>query len=159
MANIFAHITCTRVKWEATVEEYAKMSQQTEEEVREEWSEDSDYDAASDTIRLEDPMEESGWIDRSWSRYVLHDSRNDVRSVFIVDEIDTETLTEEVRDVLEWLGAYEDNGDGTFYASENDDEPYDDPWRYSYAVHFTRKFFDWNGWTEESWIPPTDMLN
>ncbi|MET9385321.1 hypothetical protein ABZY09_30680 [Streptomyces sp. NPDC002928] len=153
MGHIFAHITCTRVKWEASITELAEQQSKAPEALRAEWEGDTDYDAASDTVRLEDALEEHGWIDRSWSVRVLHDSRNDVRPVVDVDESDAETLAEEITDALEWLeGGYEDNGDGTFYASDSY-RPYDEPWSYSYALHFVRKFHGPNGWTEQAWHP------
>ena len=133
--HIFAFITCTRVKW--------------------------GQDDEGNTC--EDATEEHGWIDRSWSPYVLHDSRNDARPVVDVDLSDTETLADECRDALGWLeGGAEDNGDGTFYSADSY-TPYgvhtDDrgEWTYSYALHFTRKFLGPKGWTEEAWIPPMDM--
>lgn len=157
MGHIFAFITCSRVKGEATITELAASQGVTPEELRSEYWDDMDYDAGSDTVRLEDMIEEHGWIDRSWSTTVLHDSRNDVRPVVDVDENDTETLTDEVQDALGWLeGGYNDNGDGTFYAADSY-KPFDEPWDYSYALHFVRKFHGPNGWTEESWTPPASM--
>lgn len=153
MSHIFAFITCTRVKGEVTIAELAKIEGKTPKALRAEWQDDTDYDAASDTVRLEDLLEESGWIDRSWSPRVLHDSRNDVRPVVDVDESDAETLAEEVTDALGWLeGGYNDNGDGTFYAADSY-KPCDEPWSYSYALHFVRKFYGSNGWTEKPWHP------
>jgi hypothetical protein len=106
----------------------------------------------------EDPIEEHGWIDRRWSTTTLYDNRNDVGPVVDVDLSDTETLGEEVRDALGWLeGGYNDNGDGTFYAADSY-QPYEEPWNYSYALHFVRKFYGPKGWTEEAWTPPADML-
>ena len=129
MGYIYAFITCDRVKWE----------------------EDEDGTPMSDS-----PVEEGGWIDRSWSPYVLHDSRNDVRPVVNCDEECAEKLADEVRDALDWLeGGYEDNGDGTFYASESY-QPHTEPWSYSYALHFTRKFCGPKGWVEVPWHPVTD---
>lgn len=155
MGRIFAHITADRVKWEATVEEYAEMTQQTEEEVREEWEGDSDFDATSDVIRLEEVIEEHGWIDRRWSSITLHDSRNDVTPVVDCDER-SEDLEDEVIDALWWLeGGYEDNGDGTFYASDSY-QPYTEPWNYSYALHFVKKDLVDGRWTETPWHPVKD---
>lgn len=160
--TIFAHITCTRVKWEATVGEMADMQGKTPEEIREEWEDDSDYDAASDTIRLEDCMEEHGWIDRSWSRTCLHESRNDVRPAInstdydLTDPDENEEFEQDIRELLEWLpGGFHDNGNGSFY-SKSRDETYTDPWEYEYAVHFSRKFFGPNGRAEVPWHPVTD---
>lgn len=126
--HIFGHLTCTRVRWE--------------------------QDEEGNTY--EDPVEEHGWIDRSWSPYVLHDNRNDVHPVVDVDVSDTSTLTDEVWDALNWLeGGYEDNRNGTFYASESY-QPYTEEWSYHYALHFTRKFLGPKGWTEEPWHPFDD---
>lgn len=160
--KIYAYITCTRVKFEATVAEMAEMQGKTETEVLAEWEGDSDFDENDGTIRLEEAMEDHGWIDRSWSSTVIHDSRNDVRPVVEIWEYDLtdpelrEEAVEEVLDALGWLeGGYEDNDNGTFYASENY-QPYDDAWSYSYALHFVRKFLGKNGWTEEPWHPSKD---
>lgn len=131
MGHIFAHITCTRVKWECEDESC-------------EHSGCVDY-----------PTEEHGWIDRSWSSTTLHDSRNDVRPV-VDDDEQSEDLAEDVRDALGWLeGGYEDNGDGIFY-SRDSYQPYTEPWHYSYAIHFVRKFYGPKGWTEERWHPVKD---
>lgn len=156
MAHIFAHITCTRVKWEVTMEELAKGTGKTPEQWRAELCDDSSYDAHTDTVRSEDGIEESGWIDRSWSRRVLHDSRNDVSPAVDADESDLTTLADETADVLGWLeGGFEDYGSGTFYASESY-VPFDDPWDYSYAVHFVQKFYGPDGWSEKPWHPVRD---
>lgn len=149
---IYAFVTATRVKWEATVAEYAEMVGKSEREVREDWQEDSDYDESTDTIRLEEPIEEDGWIDPRWSMFILEESRNYVHPLFMEPE-DSEDLADEVRDALDRFGAFEDNGDGTFYASDPQDEGV---WRYDYAIHFTRKFFGPRGWTEEAWHPKND---
>lgn len=125
MSRIFAHYTCTRVRWES----------------------DDEGDP------YPDPVEEHGWIDRRWDPRELYESRDDVSPVIDLDE-DDEDLMDEVRDALGWLeGGYEDNGRGTFYSSDSY-RPVDEPWSYSYAIHFTRKFFGPKGWAEESWVPP-----
>lgn len=153
--HIFAFITADRVKWEATIAELATMERKSEDDVRAEWVDDTDYDATSDTVRLEDPIEENGWVDRRWST-TLFDSHNDVSPVVDVDLSDRETLEDEVRDALEWLeGGYEDNGDGTFYASDSY-QPYTEPWSYRYALHFVRKYYGANGYVEVPWHPVTD---
>lgn len=132
MSKIFAFVTCTRVKWECE-------------------DESCDHYGCMDY-----PIEEHGWIDRRWSSRELYENRNDVSP--IVSELeDSEDLADEVRDALGWLeGGYRDNGDGTFYARESY-QPYDEPWDYSYAIHFTRKFYGDKGWTEEPWVPPMEM--
>jgi hypothetical protein len=156
MGHIFGFITCTRVKWEATITELAENDGRSVDDVRAEWDGDTDYSPESDSVRLEDPWEESGWIDCAWSPTVLQDSRNDVRPVVDVDESDTETLADEVRDALGWLeGGYEDNGDGTFYASGSR-SPMDEPWTYSYALHFVRKSLGPEGYVETAWHPVRD---
>lgn len=120
--QIFAFVTCTRVRWEG---------------------EDSD------------PVEECGWVDVSWSPRQLEESRNYVRP-FMSVKSDAETLQYEVECVLDWLdGGYEDNGDGTFY-SRDSYQPHDEPWSYTYAVHFIRKYFGDKGWTESAWHPKCD---
>ncbi len=94
--------------------------------------------------------EENGWIDLSWSRTVLHFSRNDVRPVVDCDERDDD-LAEYVRDALGTFGPYFDNGDGTFYWQ--DETLSRDGWVWTYAIHVKRKFFGPNGWTEVDWHP------
>lgn len=130
--HIFAFITCTRTRWE----------------------QDEDGDT------LEDPIQEHGWIDRSWSPYVLHESRNDVSPVVDCPEEDDERLHEEVSDALGWLeGGAEDNGNATFYAREGY-TPFQnnaEGWEYSYALHFVRKSQGARGYIEEPWIPPMAM--
>ena len=127
MAHIFAFVTATRVKWE--------------------------QDDEGNTF--EDATEEHGWIDRRWSTTTLYDSRNDVSPVVDCDERD-EDLADEVIDALQWLeGGYEDNGDGTFYAADSF-QPYDEPWSYSYALHFVRKDLSDLGWRETPWHPVKD---
>jgi hypothetical protein len=124
MSQIFAHYTCTRVKWEQDDEGFP----------------------------IEEPTEEHGWVDRYRNSRALYDSRNYVRPIVSLYE-DDPILMDEVRDALDWLeGGYENNGDGTFYAKESRD-PFDEPWSYSYALHFTRKFLGPKGWTEEPWSP------
>lgn len=126
--HIFAFITCTRVMWPE----------------------------GEDGNSSEDYIEEHGWIDRRWSATTLYDNRNDVSPVVDVDESDRETLEEDVRDALGWLeGGYDDNGDGTFYAADSY-QPYDQPWSYSYALHFVRKYLGANGYVEAPWHPAKD---
>lgn len=173
--HIFAFITADRVKWEATAEELAAMEGDdvTPDVIRQRYADgwhtdrrtgkitydgdgSGDYDPASDTVRLEDPIEENGWVDRRWSATTLYDNRNDVSPVVDVDESDRETLEEDVRDALGWLeGGYNDNGDGTFYAADSY-QPYDEPWSYSYALHFKRKYLGANGYVEVPWHPVKD---
>lgn len=124
MGQIFAHYTCSRVKWER--DEHGNS--------------------------VGDPIEEHGWIDRRWSPFELYESRNDVSPALNLSEDDSE-LMDEVQEVLDWLeGGHHDNGDGTFYAAESY-QPHDQEWDYSYAVHFERKFYGSKGWTVERWIP------
>ncbi len=154
--HIFAFITADRVKGEATIAELATMERKSEDEVRAEWSDDTDYNAASDTVRLEEPIQENGWVDRRWSATTLYDNRNDVSPVVDCPEEDDERLDDEVRDALGWLeGGFEDNGDGTFYAADSY-QPYDEPWSYSYALHFKRKYLGANGYVEVPWHPVKD---
>lgn len=128
MSRIFGVYTCTRVKWECGDER-------------------CEHDGCVDY-----PIEEHGWIDRNWSATELFEHRNDVSPIVSLDESDPD-LMEEVREALGWLeGGFEDNGDGTFYARESY-QPLTEPWHYSYALHFVRKFHGPKGWTEERWIP------
>lgn len=100
----------------------------------------------------DDYTERHGWIDPMWSMTVLHDSRNDATAVINLPE-DDEDLGEQVRDALGDLSAYEDNGDGSFYAADSRDV---DGVSWTYALHFRRKFFGPGGWTEQPWHPITD---
>lgn len=162
MAQIFAFLTATRVKYEDDATAVAEAFGVSVDELRADAG--TDYNPATDTVRVEDAVEEHGWVDRSWNPRTLYDSRNDVRPVVSEDERDTEELTEAVRDALEWLpGGYEDNGDGTFYASDSE-SPMDEPWDYTYALHFVRKTapHEHGGtnpldWRESPWVPPMDM--
>ncbi len=181
--HIFAFLTCTRVKWEATAEELAGMEGEdvTATTIRQRfsvgWHVDGrtgeitydddgsgDYNPTSDTVRLEEPMEENGWIDRRWSPTVLHESRNDVRPEVDFDLSDLTSSDEEAREIaqdavkeaLGWLeGGYNDNGNGTFYAADTK-KPFDEPWHYSYALHFVRKHLGANGYIETRWRPVED---
>lgn len=131
MGQIKAYYTCTRVKWEC------------------------DDESCEHFGCVDYPVEEHGWIDRRWSSRELYESRNDVSPVINLDE-SHEDLADEVRDALGWLeGGFTDNGDGTFYAS-GDHQPYDEPWNYSYALHFTVKSLGPDGWFEKAWHPVRD---
>lgn len=103
----------------------------------------------------EDGETEDGWIDPSWSMHVLHESRNDVRPVVSCSEDDPD-LADYVREALDDLGAYEDNGDGTFYGIDapltRETLETGDTWLY--ALHFTRKAWSSaRGWHEDAWHP------
>lgn len=120
----------------------------------------------ADRVRWEedgndDPISESGWVDWSWSPYVLHDGHNDVRPAVDCDETSGEELREEIAEALSKLpGGWENNGDGTFYSADSEMPFHDNPegWSYSYALHFERKFYGPNGWTVEAWPVPQGML-
>lgn len=148
---IFAHITCTRVKWEEDAKKVAKALGIPVADLRE----SSDWDPEDDTVLVEDGIEESGWIDFGRNPYVLHDSRDDVRPIVDCGE-DSEELTDEVREALEWLEGYRDNGNGTFYAADPI-RPHGQPWSYHYALHFTKKDIVNGVWSEVRWIPPMEM--
>lgn len=96
-------------------------------------------------------VEERGWVDLSWSRRVFFDSRNDVEPLFSCDENDPE-LIEYVREALSTLGAYEDNGDGTFYGVDSE-SCYKTGDEFTYAVHFVRKSGAEGNYAEENWDP------
>ena len=104
-------------------------------------------------------FEESGWVDPSWSRRMLHESRNDVRPL-MSEDTDSEDLADAVTAALAELGAYADNGDGTFYGQDSkSDFTTGDDW--TYAVHFTVKYRDpgrpdaepFAGYIERDWHP------
>jgi len=100
----------------------------------------------------DDYTERHGWIDPSWSRTTLFESRNDVEPLLNMSEQDPE-LWERVRDIVD--SHAEDNGDGTFYGvDECQDFATGTVW--TYAIHFKRKFYGTTGWTEEAWHPTAD---
>lgn len=108
------------------------------------------------TVVKLDGTEEYGWIDPRWSRTTLLESRNDAGTVVNERESD-EDLPDWVRDALgTHLGAYEDNGDGTFCGTDSFTDP-DTGLDWTYSLHFVRKFFnERDGWTERAWHPATD---
>lgn len=179
--HIFAFVTANRVKWEATAEELATAEGDdvTPDDIRQRYADgwhtdrrtgkitydgdgSGDYNPDSDTVRLEEPIEENGWVDPRWSMYTLYDSRNDVRPVVDCDLSDRETLEGEIADALNTLeGGPVDNGDGTFYSADSytpNASNLDDRgnWSYSYALHFRRKFLGANGYVEVPWHPVKD---
>jgi len=96
----------------------------------------------------DDLIESHGWIDPPWSLTELHQNRNDVTPVLSMDADDPE-LMEYIRELVVF---HDNNGDGTFYAQDvQNDKITDFGWRY--AIHFKRKYFGPNGWTEEDFIP------
>ena len=115
--------------------------------------------------------EERGWISPDYSMTTFFDSRNDVAPVMsepvyadMTDE-EREILADAVADALERLGAYADNGDGTFYGQDSRAEwswAWDVPeGDYTYAIHFVVKYRDpsrpdaepFAGYVERSWHP------
>lgn len=102
----------------------------------------------TDESAAEGEAAEMGWVDPSWSSQTFFDSRNDVRPVLDTDT-DDEELEDDVKSVLGKLGAYEDNGDGTFYSQQN----YHNKGWYTYAIHFFTKSYGPNGWQEKPWHP------
>lgn len=85
---------------------------------------------------------DSGWIDPSWSRTVLYDSRNDVGTLLSMNESE-EDLLDHIEDLLisNLPGEYYDNGDGTFY-SEDATVDITTGASWEYAIHFKRKYYD-----------------
>lgn len=102
----------------------------------------------SDDFGGERYIEEHGWIDPSWSWTVLHESRNDAGTILSIDEND-EDLQKEIADLI--VG-YDNNGDGTFYSVDSVQDAATGVY-WSYALHFVRKFYGPNGWTEENYVP------
>lgn len=100
------------------------------------------------------PHERHGWLDPSWDRTELQESRNYVRPLINEPE-DSEDLADEISDLMGKYEYWEDNGDGTFYAKDTYDD--EDGWIYSTAIHFTVKYqFDTGNWDEKPWHPKTD---
>lgn len=109
--------------------------------------------------------EERGWVDVLWSRRQFVDSRNDARPIVdewlphadlpdalrraVDDAEDREEFAEIIRQALrDTLGAWEDNGDGTFYGVDGEDD-YETGDHYTYALHFVIK----DGAGERGWHP------
>lgn len=103
------------------------------------------------TVDLDYPHREGdGWIDWGWSSTLLHSERDDVDPVISIDETDREALEDEIPDIIgEVLGAYTNNGAGTFYAEDAETR---DGVSYSYALHFKRI----DDKTESAWCPVED---
>jgi hypothetical protein len=57
----------------------------------------------------------------------------------VSEDLDSEDLADYVREAIEELGAYTDNGDGTFYSVDSDVD-YVTGADYRYALHFTLKY-------------------
>lgn len=100
--------------------------------------------------------EERGWVDPRWSKRTFWESRNDVRPVMeewmphdnLPDVLRPDDLGESVREALAELGAFTDNGDGTFYAADAE-EDFETGNSYTYALHFVAK----DGSGERGWHP------
>lgn len=103
------------------------------------------------TVDLDYPYREgNGWIDWGWSSIRLHENRDDVDPVIDIDETDREALTDEIPDIIgEVLGAYYNNGAGTFYGEDSRER---NGVSYSYALHFKRI----DERTESDWCPVED---
>lgn len=173
--RIFAFFTATRVKWEQDVSILAEEEGVSLDTIRQQYSTgwhvqgmsglvtydddgSGDYNPHSDTVRSEGGVEEHGWVDWSWNSRTLHESRNDVRPAVDCDLDNAYDLHQEVKDALDKLpGGYQDNGDGTFYSVDSED-PFDEPWSYSYALHFVEKYYGDKGWTERPWKGVEDCL-
>ncbi len=135
MAYIYAYYACTRIKWEC---------------------EDDSCDHFS---CMDYPYEEHGWIDRHRSSRELHENRNDVRPIVGLNEA-SEDLKDEVLEAIGWLEGGPELGfseTSTIYGRESY-QPYDEPWHYSYAIHFVRKSYGDDGWPESEWSVPLEWL-
>jgi hypothetical protein len=96
----------------------------------------------------------------------LWESRNDVRPVVDWPESIVasyyDSYDEMVRDYVlaalsELPRGFDDNGDGTYAATEPEASPCDDDLGlYTYAIHFVRKAHGPDGWTETPWHPGRD---
>ena len=106
---------------------------------------------SASTAELDHPYRENnGWIDWGWSSTLLHENRDDVEPLIDIDEEDSEALADEIPDVLGIvLGAYCNNGSGTFYGQDSENH---DGVSYTYAVHFKRV----DETTETLWCPVED---
>lgn len=84
---------------------------------------------------------EHGWVSPTYSRTTFFDSRNDVAPV-MSEDTDSDELADAVRDALDELGVYTDNGNGTFYSADAIDyfDYYSPEGSYSYAIHFVVKY-------------------
>lgn len=122
--------------------------------------------------REDDYTEEHGWVDPCWTMRELYESRNDVRPAAelyltegaelnhdrswighsVTDEDEILTVADFIRaTVAEILGSADDNGNGTWYSSDEIVTDYRDPRSYTYALHFHVKHNDSRrGWVEDS---------
>ena len=91
---------------------------------------------------------EHGWIDPDWSRFILHESRNDVGTVFSVDDRDVDLMDY----ISEATAGMFNNGNGTFYSQCPEQNIQTGYW-WSYAIHLVHKFFGPDGWTETPYVP------
>lgn len=98
----------------------------------------------------DDYTEEYGYVDPSWSRTEIQESRNDCRPVVDCD-IRDEDMADYVREAIEGLGYPVDDGDGRFYGQDETTD--EDGASWTYSLKFVRKFYGPNGWTEEDWHP------
>src|SRR5689334_20734700 len=91
------------------------------------------------TVVEADGHESNGWIDPTFSREVVFDSRNDVNPLDYFDTSHTnyETLDEWANGVVEGeLGtAYNADGGGTVYGEDGHDN-YRTGANFTYAIHF-----------------------
>lgn len=95
---------------------------------------------------------ENGWVAAQWSRRTLFDNRNDAGTVFSTPS-DSFDLYDDVDNALNDLpGGWDDNGDGTFYAKD-DERHFEDPYSFSYALHFVEKDLGPDGYFERPWLP------
>lgn len=73
-------------------------------------------------------VDRRGWVDPKWSMREVFDGREDVRS----EVFDTEA--EALKYIADTIGAYDDNGDGTYYSQDASQD-----WKtgeyWSYAAH------------------------
>jgi hypothetical protein len=97
-----------------------------------------------------DGREEHGWIDPEWSHTELFTAREDVDPIMEIDAGD-EFLADAIREILGDGGAFEDNGDGTYYGSSST-QCQETGVYWGYAVHFIRE----SGDAEFPWHPVKD---
>jgi hypothetical protein len=104
-----------------------------------------------------DHTETHGWVDPWWAHCEPMDSRNDARPVAQWNEGDDDdredypTVAEFIRaTVADELGSAEDNGDGTWYGTDDHmcDVTLRDGTSRTFALHFTTKGYDSRGWYE-----------
>ena len=102
----------------------------------------------SDLSSFSDPEESRNYVAPIWSAYV-HEIREGREHYGAFDT--AAEVRQEILDILDRLGAYSDNGDGTYYAEDAVTHDYTSADSWMYALHVSVKHLDpMRGWVEDS---------